>query len=150
MDQRGSEGAKSGRQDEGQLFRVLIVDDNEIDREIIIRHIRHAWPFEGLAWESATDGTEALKKLAETSFAVIVLEWQLPKMHGVNVLHKLRADGMACPAIVVSGLDRQEITDDLESLGAAFVNKECINPAALRDAMAVSARWLTNGPMHRR
>jgi CheY-like chemotaxis protein len=149
MNAQQSKGPGTGGRHEGQSFRVLIIDDSEIDREIIIRHIRHAWPFEALAWESAADGHEAMSKLAQGSFTVVILKWQLPKLHGVNVLRKLRADGVDTPVIVVSELERGEIADDLESLGAAFLTKENINPTTLRDAMAISARWLTNGQKRR-
>jgi len=144
MDTQSSEGAEVERRHGNQPFRVLVIDDNEIDQEIIVHHIRHAWPYEyDLAWESAADGDEALTKLAQTSFAMIVLDWRLPKLHGADVLQRLRASGVGIPVIVVSGLDREEIADDLEAWGAAFLNKEVITPATLRDALAVSARWLT-------
>ena len=126
------------------------LDDSEIDREIIIRHIRHAWPFETLAWESAADVPEAMSKLAQGSFTVVVLKWQLPKLHGADMLRKLRADGVDTPVIIVSDLERAEIADDLELLGAAFLTKESINPTALRNAMAISARWLADGQKPRR
>jgi two-component system chemotaxis response regulator CheY len=149
MNAQQSNGPGIGGRPEGQSFRVLVVDDSEIDREIIIRHIRSAWPFEALAWESAVDGHGAMSKLAQESFSVVVLKWQLPTLHGVNVLRKLRADGVSTPVIVVSDLERGEIDDDLESLGAAYLTKENIDPTTLRDAMAISARWLTNRQEHR-
>jgi len=64
------------------------------------------------------DGNEAMTKLAQGSFSMIALGWQLPKLRGMDVLRKLRASGGNIPVIVVSGLDRGEIADDLESLGA--------------------------------
>ena len=143
MDTSPSKNTHVQQQQGDTPFRVLVIDDNDIDREIIIHHIRHAWPYEyDLAWETAADGDEALAKLAQTSFAMIVLDWQLPRLRGADVLHRLRAGGADMPVIVVSGLDREEIADDLESCGAAFLRKEGISPATLRDAMAVSARWL--------
>lgn len=145
MNAQQSKGPGIGTRHEEQSFRVLVIDDNEVDREIIIRHVRQAWPFEDIAWESAMDGHEAIRKLARASFTVVVLEWQLPKLRGMDVLRRLRDDGVDIPVIVVSGLHREEIADDLESLGAAFLNKESLNPTALRNAMAISARWLTNG-----
>jgi CheY-like chemotaxis protein len=143
MDTQPSKGADVERQCEEQPFRVLVIDDNEIDREILIHHIRHAWPYEyDLAWESTADGAEALAKVGRTSFAMIVLDWQLPTLHGADLLRRLRASGVDIPVIVVTGLDRAEIPDDLEAWGAAFLHKEGITPATLRDALAISARWL--------
>lgn len=146
MSAEQSENAYVGSQCENQSFRVLVIGDNETDGKIIIRNIRRAWPFEyQLAWESAADGNKAMTKLAQSPFAMVVLDWQLPSVRGMDMLRRLRASGVNIPVIVVSGLDREVITDDLESLGAAFLNKEGINPTALRDAVATSARWLTDG-----
>ena len=151
MSAQQSETPRVGTQHGSQSFRVLVIDDNETDREIIIRNMRRAWPFEyELAWESAADGNEAMTKLAKGSFSMIVLGWQPPKLRGMDVLRKLRASRVNIPVIVVAGLDRGEIADDLESLGAAFLNKEGVNPTALRDAVAASARWLAEGPADRR
>jgi len=149
MSGQQSTGPGIGPRHGERSIRVLIIDDNAIDREIIIRHVRQAWPFEDVACESAEDGNEAVRKLAQGSYTAVVLDWQLPKSRGVDVLRKLRANGVDTPVIVVSGLRREEIADDLESLGVVFLNKEAIKPTSLRDAMAASARWLTDGRKRR-
>ncbi len=146
MSAQQSKTSRVGSQRESQLFRVLVIDNNKADQKISIRNIRRAWPFEyQLAWESAADGNEAMTKPTQSSFTMVVLDWQLPNLRGVDVLRRLRASRVNIPVTVVSGLDRKEITDDLELLGAAFLNKEGINPTALRDAVATSARWLADG-----
>ncbi len=146
MSAEQSENTHVGPQRESQSFRVLVIGDDETDRETMIRNIRRAWPFEyELAWESAADGHEAMAKLAQRVYTMVVLDWPRPSLGGVNVLRKLRASGVNIPVIVVSGLGRKEISDDLESLGAVFLNKEGINPTALREAVATSARWLADG-----
>jgi two-component system chemotaxis response regulator CheY len=133
---------------ETQSFRILVIDDNPGDRELAVRHIRRAWPFEyELHIEKAVDGEEAMAKLAEDAFTAIVLDWQLPRLSGVDVLRALRSKGVNVPVIVVSGLSREEITEDLESFGAVYLGKEAINPTSLRDAMAASARWLADQSM---
>ena len=133
---------------EAQSFRILVIDDNPGDRELLVRHIRRAWPFEyELHIEKAVDGEGAKAKLAEDTFTTIVLDWQLPRLRGVDVLRSLRSKGVNVPVIVVSGLSREEITEDLESLGAVYLGKEAINPTSVRDAMATSARWLADQSM---
>lgn len=126
-------------------FRILVVDDDPVDRELLIRQIRRAWPFEyEFHVEKAVDGEEALEKLARETFTTIVLDWHLPKLQGLDVLHAIRANGVNIPVIIVSGVSREEIADDLESLGAVYLKKRDITPASLRDAMATSARSLTD------
>lgn len=131
--------AKSG-------FRVLVIDDSEIDREITTRHLGKAWPFEReLMLDYAADGTEALDKMRVTRYALFVLDWKLPGMGGGEVLRGIRRSGVRIPVVVVSGLQRDQIADDLESLGAAFLNKDEMNPITLHDAIAASLRQLGAG-----
>ena len=73
--------AKSG-------FRVLVIDDSEIDREITTRHLGKAWPFEReLILDYAADGTEALDKMRTARYALFVLDWKLPGMGGGEMVH---------------------------------------------------------------
>jgi CheY-like chemotaxis protein len=127
-------------------FRVLVIDDSEIDREITTRHLGSAWPFEHeLILDYAADGNEALAKMRAARYALFVLDWKLPGMGGGEVLRGIRRSGVRIPVVVVSGLQRDQITDDLESLGAAFLNKDEMNPSTLHDAIAASLRQLGVG-----
>jgi|ERR1017187_3565270 CheY-like chemotaxis protein len=125
----------------GRPLRVLIVDDSKIDREIIIRHIRNAWPLEhDLMCETAEDGIEAMAKLSKESFAMVLLEWRVVKLRGADILWRLRANGSKIPVVILSALDREEIHEDLESLKASYLNKQHLNPATLQNAVVVSAQ----------
>jgi two-component system chemotaxis response regulator CheB len=124
-------------------FRVLVIDDNEIDREIAIRCIGEAWPFEReLAVEAAADGAEALDKMRRMRFTLVVLDWRLPAMGGADVLRAIRANGVRLPVVVLSGLMRHQILDDIEALDASFLNKDEMTPETFRAAVADSLRML--------
>jgi CheY-like chemotaxis protein len=136
-----SNNPNAGTRRDGRPLRVLIVDDSKIDREIIVHHIRQAWPFEhDLVCETAEDGTEALAKLSGESFTMVLLEWRALELRGADILRKLRADGLEIPVVVLSGLDREEINEDLESFRASYLSKEHLNPATLQNAVLVSAQ----------
>ena len=124
-------------------FRVLVVDDNEADRKLLTIHLGQAWPFErDLVVEVAADGPEALEKMHGSRFALIVLDWKLPTIGGAEVLRAMRKNGVRIPVVVVSGLAREHISDDLDSLGAAFLNKDELNVLTFHDAIATSLRLL--------
>ena len=124
-------------------FRVLVIDDSEIDREITSRHLDKAWPFEReLVLDYAADGDEALQKTRSARYALFVLDWKLPLTSGGEVLRNLRQLGVNAPVVIVSGLQRHQILDDIESLGAAFLNKDEMNAVTLHDAIADSLRLL--------
>jgi CheY-like chemotaxis protein len=124
-------------------FRVLVIDDSEIDREITGRHLGRAWPFEReLVLDAAADGKEALEKIRVARYALIVLDWRLPLMGGGEVLRSIRQTGVRVPIVVISGLQRAQIADDIEALGATFLNKDEMNPSTFHDAIAESLRLL--------
>ncbi|MCX6897735.1 MAG: response regulator [Verrucomicrobia bacterium] len=119
--------------------RVLVADDCETDRELTIRHLGKAWPFErDMLVECAANGRMALEKLRRSRFALAVLDWNMPYLGGGDVLRTIRADGMCIPVVVVAGQRREDIVQDLESMAAAFVHKDELNPISLCNAIAAS------------
>jgi len=122
---------------------VLVIDDNDTEREIIIRYLGQAWPFEReMILDSAVDGREALKKIRSNRYALIVLDWKMPHVDGSEVLRTIRHSGVRIPVVVLSGFSRAEITEDLDSLGAAFVNKDEMGSISFHQAIATSLRLL--------
>jgi CheY-like chemotaxis protein len=124
-------------------LRVLVVEPNEAERQQIVLCLGAAWPFEReLLVEFANDGASALQRLATTRFSIIVLDWKIREMPGGALLRTLRDGGARTPAVILSDLRRHEILDDIEALGAAFVNKAELNSTSLREAIASSLRML--------
>jgi CheY-like chemotaxis protein len=122
---------------------VLVIDDNDTEREIIIRYLGKAWPFESeMILDSAADGREALKKIRSNRYALIVLDWKMPHLEGGEVLRTIRHNGVRIPVVVLSGFPRHEIKENLDSLGAAFLNKDEMTPVSLHHAIATSLRLL--------
>jgi CheY-like chemotaxis protein len=124
-------------------FHVLVIDDNDVDREIIIHNLARAWPFEReMAPDTAATGPEALELIRAKRFALVVLDWKLPGMGGGDVLRAMRKTGVRIPVIVMSGLQRHQLNEPLEQLGAAFLNKDEMTPDNFRTAIATSIRLL--------
>jgi CheY-like chemotaxis protein len=127
--------------------RVLVADDCEPDRALTIRHLDRAWPFKHDAVvECVANGREALAKLGQYRFVLVVLDWNMPGIGGRDVLRAMRADGFLIPVIVVSGQEREAIAPELDAMSAAFVNKDELNPASFGQAIKAShlllgAQW---------
>lgn len=134
---------KPGTSGASRHFTVLVIDDNEADQNLTSIYLNKAWPFErDLVLDYASDGVEALKKLRRGQFALVILDWKLPLMDGGEVLRKFRQMGLRTPVVVVSGLQRAEIAEDLEALGAAFLCKDEMNADSFRAKIAHSLRLL--------
>ena len=68
-------------------MRVLLVEDEAALRDVVARGLRQA----GIAVDVADDGGEALEKAWSTGYDVIVLDRDLPVIHGDEVCRKLIA-----------------------------------------------------------
>jgi CheY-like chemotaxis protein len=129
--------------------RLLVADDNELDRQLAVMHLKQARPFEqDLPVECASDGEEALQRLRHGSFALVVLDWNMPRLDGGEVLRSMRDEGMHIPVLVLSGRHHAEIANDLKSMRAAFVNKNELNLASFRGGIAAAIQSVRNDCEH--
>lgn len=67
-------------------YRILIVDDEELIRDMIKEYIS----IEGYITDEAEDGTEALKLFKQNSYSLIILDVMMSKMDGWNVCREIR------------------------------------------------------------
>ena len=80
-------------------IRVLIVEDDEDYREIVCSELE----WHGLAVRSFADGDALLGSLDATAEAdVIVLDWRLPTISGIDLLSQLRQSGVSLPVIFLT------------------------------------------------
>ena len=123
----------------GHAARVLVVDDDATDRYLTIWNLGKAWPVGGeLTAECAATGAEALEKMRHHRYTLVVLDWNLPEKNGLAVLETMRGNGWNVPVVVVSGERRESMAGELQTMEAAFVNKNELNPARLRSAINAS------------
>jgi DNA-binding response OmpR family regulator len=69
--------------------RVLVVDDDELELELVADRLKYA----GLEVVRAHEGAEALRLLEHSDCAVMVVDWQMPGMDGIELTERLRAGG---------------------------------------------------------
>jgi DNA-binding response OmpR family regulator len=80
------------------LVKVLVVEDEVRLADAIARGLRR----EGIAVDTAGDGDLALEKASMTPYDVIVLDRDLPKVHGDEVCQSLRDDGNPCRILMLT------------------------------------------------
>ena len=90
--------------------KVLIVDDDEA----ICKMLSKVMDSNELESDIANSGTEALKKLQNHTYDVILMDVMMDDMEGFEVIKKLRARGIQTPVIIISG--RSEDYDALYGL----------------------------------
>ena len=99
--------------------RILLVEDNEDDEKLTLRALKKNNIANPVL--VARDGAEALEYLTGARrelFALVLLDLRLPKMHGLEVLKRLRADAQARLTPVVILTSSKEETDLVEGYGS--------------------------------
>ena len=82
---------------------ILVVDDSALMRRVICDIIDSDSTFQ--AKDVCRDGLEAYEKLKTTTYDAVVLDINMPRMDGLELLQKLQQDGIKATVIVVSGRD---------------------------------------------
>jgi len=89
---------------------VLIVDDDER----LCKMLRRTLVYEGFNVTTAADGQEALRQVYTERPDIVVLDWMLPEMNGLDVLQALREDQNETPVLMLTA--RDAIEDRVEGL----------------------------------
>ncbi|MGC8784071.1 MAG: response regulator [Armatimonadota bacterium] len=103
--QRSDESAQMSFDRKIASLRVLVVDDNTTNRRIVREHLQ-SW---GCSVQEASNGQQALNLLASTSscpFDVVVLDYQMPDMHGAEVARRIRSgqNSSGCKIVLLSSV----------------------------------------------
>jgi two-component system alkaline phosphatase synthesis response regulator PhoP len=94
--------------------RILVVDDEPSLTTVFSAKLKRV----GFITDVAHDGNEALKKIADDRFDLIILDLMMPKKDGFETLQDLRSKGNNVPVIVASNLSQDEDIKKAKSLGA--------------------------------
>jgi two-component system, OmpR family, response regulator len=93
-------------------MRILVVEDEVKLASLIRRGLRE----EGLLADVAIRGEDALWMAAATDYDVLILDWMLPGIDGVQTAQRLRADGIGTPILMLTA--RDTVPDRITGLNA--------------------------------
>jgi diguanylate cyclase (GGDEF)-like protein/PAS domain S-box-containing protein len=118
---------------------LLLVDDNEANRDMLSRRLqRH-----GFDVVTAVDGNHALELVDAREFALVLLDIEMPRLSGLDVLRVIRQRRSASELPIIMVTARQESADIVEALNAGandYVTKPVDLPVALARIHAQLAR----------
>lgn len=114
----------------GTGSRVLVVDDNEANRDVLSRRLQR----EGYAVSLAEDGAKALAMLDGESFDLVLLDIMMPQMNGYDVLQRIRSETRwyDLPVIMISSVDEMDSIVRCIEMGAEDYLPKPFNPVLLR------------------
>lgn len=117
---------------------LLIVDDEALNLDMLSRRLRRS----GFCVDTASSGHEALLKIADQDFDLILLDQMMPELSGSETLSAIRLthSSEALPVIMVTAVaESEKIADALEHGANDYITKPvdfCVALARIRGALA--------------
>jgi two-component system, chemotaxis family, chemotaxis protein CheY len=86
-------------------FKVLVVDDSGVIRSIIVRALR-AMGVRKIV--EAADGEEAWSLFQENEYGLVITDWHMPIMSGLDLTVRIRTQDLEIPIVMVTIVDTKE------------------------------------------
>ena len=132
-------------------MRILVAEDDQVLADGLLRSLRAS----GYAVDQVGTGTEADAALAAHEFDLVILDLGLPKMHGFEVLRKLRGRGVSVPVLILTAADSVEQrvkgldlgADDYMAKPFSLQELEARVRALTRRGLGTASSLLKHGPL---
>ena len=133
-------------------MRILIAEDDQVLADGLMRSLRGT----GAAVDHVANGSEAeAALLANTEFDLLILDLGLPKMHGLEVLRRLRGRGQTLPVLILTAADGVDErvkgldlgADDYMTKPFALTELEARVRALTRRGMGAASNVIRHGPL---
>jgi two-component system, sensor histidine kinase and response regulator len=130
-------------EDLGSVLQVLVAEDNEINRRVIIGMLKRI----GCQVTFAVDGREAVQLAKQREFALILMDCQMPEMDGFEATRAIRALGGVYADLPILALTANVLPADREACMAAGMNDFLPKPVKLDLLRSAINRWGRAAPM---
>ena len=113
-------------------MKILVADDSRVMRQIVIRTLRQAG-YDDHDIVEAEDGRDALDKVGAEQPDLVLSDWNMPNMTGIECLQALRSSGSSVPFGFVTSEGSQEMRDKAADAGALFLIAKPFNEETFRE-----------------
>ncbi len=133
-------------------MRILIAEDDQVLADGLLRSLRAS----GAAADHVASGSEAVAaQMTNNEFDLLILDLGLPRMHGLEVLRKLRARGSSMPVLILTAADAIDErvkgldlgADDYMAKPFALSELEARVRALTRRGMGATSSTIKHGPL---
>ncbi len=115
-------------------MKILIVDDSTAMRMIVRKTLRLAG-FEGHDFSECDDGAKALTAIKGSRPDLILSDWNMPNMTGIELLENLSKDGIDVKFGFITTEATPEMRSRAQAAGAKFLISKPFTPESFKDAL---------------
>jgi DNA-binding response OmpR family regulator len=110
------------------MVRILIIEDDEEMRALL----KDSLVEDGIEFDSAENGSEAIQKLAEEPFDLVITDIRMPGLTGLDILPGIKKLQPEICVIVVTAFGSEEVRRKCFDRGATAYFEKPINMSELR------------------
>ena len=114
-------------------MKILVVDDSEDNRQLIVRHLNK----KGALVETAVDGKAGMEKALAADFDIIVMDLQMPVMDGYTATKLIREAGIKTPIIALTAHAMRDVRQETLDAGFSDYLTKPIDFAKLGEALTL-------------
>jgi len=112
-------------------LRILYVEDNPDDQLILKRSLKEKMPI-NFDLITVDTGTKGLNKIEKENFDLLILDYRLPDITGIELVKELKKRNIKTPIILLTGKGSENVAVDAMKLGVRdYIVKEGIAPKRL-------------------
>ena len=116
-------------------MKILVADDSKVMRQIVIRTLRQAG-HGGHDIVEAENGRDCLEKVLTERPDLVLSDWNMPEMNGIDCLDALRSSGSQVPFGFVTSEGSEEMRARAAAAGALFLIAKPFTAETFGEALA--------------
>ena len=124
--------------------RVLLVEDNELNRQIASEILEHA----GVSVSAVLTGSQALDALNRERFDAVLMDVEMPEMDGYAATRKVRESGPALRKVPIIAMTAHAMAGDREKALQAGMDDHLTKPIDPGKLIVTLAKWIRPGRRH--
>jgi len=128
--------ASNPDQEQGTSLKILLVEDTPINLKLV----RHQVQLLGHQSDAAENGQQALDKLAQNNYDIVLMDCQMPVMDGYSATRALRQREGTRHTVVI-GMTAYAMQGDREKCLEAGMDDYLSKPVMIKDLKAMLERW---------
>ena len=122
-------------------YRILLVEDNEVNRKVAVRILEDA----GFSVGQATDGFKAIEAVQTDDFSVVLMDVQMPGIDGFDTTRRIRGFGGKFSTIPIIAITAHALKGDKDKCINAGMNDYVSKPIRAEELIRMIDYWLGIG-----